>query len=73
MRIKRCKSFQDPKADPGPWLILAHFAHPTPLRFVGKISGKLFGFPHQILDPLLNIKVQITPFVLFQTFTISLN
>ena len=38
---------------PGDQLILAHFACQTLLRFIGKISGKIFGPPDQILDPLL--------------------
>ena len=42
---KKCKSFQGPKVGPGPQLILARFAHLTPLRYVGKISEKISGGP----------------------------
>ena len=44
---KKCK-------DPGLQQISTHFAHSTPLRYVGKILEKNFGSPpDQILDPLL--------------------
>ena len=41
----KCKSFQGPKVGPGPRPILAHFAHVTPLHYVGKISEKISGAP----------------------------
>ena len=49
----KCKSFQGPEAGPGPQPILAHFAHPTMLRYIGKILGKFLAPPDQILDLLL--------------------
>ena len=51
---EKCKSSQGPKVGPGPRPILARFARPTPLRYVGKISRKFLPPPlDQILDPLL--------------------
>ena len=50
----KCKSFQGPKAGPGPLPILARFARPTLLCYVSKISGKIFWPPVPILDPLLH-------------------
>ena len=36
----KCKTFQGPQADPGPWPILACFTHPAPLHYVRNISEK---------------------------------
>ena len=42
---------EGPKVGPGSWPILAHFAHPTSLCYIGKISEKNSEAPlDQILD-----------------------
>ena len=54
--IKKCKTFQGPKADPGLWPIFALFTHLTPLCYISIISEKNSGAPlDQILDPLVDI------------------
>ena len=53
----KCKSFQGPKVGSQPQPILARFTHPTPLRYVGKISERISAPPppDQILDPLMHV------------------
>ena len=45
------KSFQGPKAGPGPWLIQAHFVCATLLHPVGKTSMKNFFPPPHDQNP----------------------
>ena len=43
--VKSARASRALRVGPGPQLILARFAHPTPLRYVGKISEKISGPP----------------------------
>ena len=45
LRVKNPRASRGPKVGSGPLPILACFAHPTPLRYVGKISAKIYGPP----------------------------
>ena len=42
-----------PEVGPGPWLQSAHFAHATPICYVGNFWPENLGPPDQILDPAL--------------------